>query len=170
MLYRLMTRGEREIAPALGGGDLTIARIESGAPRTARMRLGAVLVRLSGTVRICDPYYGVRTLDSLDHIPASCLVRFLTARTNEAGPKLQGALNDFKKERPNIEFRTAAKPGELHDRYVLTSSGLLIVGHGLKDIGGKESFMVEIKRDLAKDLVRQMREAFDARWKSATPI
>ncbi len=50
-LYRLMTRGEREIAPALGGGDMAVVRIEGGTPRTARMRLGAVLARLAGTVR-----------------------------------------------------------------------------------------------------------------------
>ncbi len=30
--------------------------------------------------------------------------------------------------------------------------------------------MVEIKRNLAEDLINQMREAFDTRWRSATII
>src|SRR5438132_178444 len=136
VLYRLMIKGEREVSPHLGGGGLVVVRIDEDKPRTARLRLGDLLSALRGTVRICDPYYGVRTLDSLDLISSSCSVRFLTGQTNEEGRRLRGALQDFKRERRTVELRRAARPTELHDRYVLTSEGLLLVGHGLKDIGG----------------------------------
>ncbi len=39
-LYRLMTKGEREVAPLLGGGELSVVRIDGTKPRTARQRLG----------------------------------------------------------------------------------------------------------------------------------
>ncbi len=169
-LYRLMTKGQREIAPLLGGGGLTVLRVDGQTPRTARSRIGELLGELKGLVRICDPYYGLRTLDCLDHIPKTCSVRFLTGRTNESGHKLKGGLKDFKKERPNIEFRLAKAPSELHDRYVLTSAQLLLVGHGLKDIGGKESFVIRIDHRLATGLINQTRVAFDERWKQGSLI
>jgi hypothetical protein len=152
-LYRLMTKGRKEIENLLGGELMSVVRIEGGQPRTARRRLGDMLAELKGTVRICDPYYGVRTLDSLDHVPKGCGVRFLTSKTSESARKIQGAIRDFIKERPNTEFRIAANPADLHDRYLLTGDSLLILGHGLKDIGGKESFMIRLERSLAPDLL-----------------
>jgi hypothetical protein len=169
-LYRLMTKGKKEIENLLGGEMMSVVRIEGGQPRTARRRLGDMLSELKGAVRICDPYYGVRTLDSLDHVPKGCAVRFLTSKTSEPGQKIQVAIRDFVKERPNSEFRIAANPSDLHDRYVLTADSLLILGHGLKDIGGKESFMIRLDRSLAPDLLNELTQTFDARWQSASAL
>lgn len=168
-LYRLMTKGEREIASLLGGGELSVVRIDGSSPRTARQRLGEVLSGLKGTLRVCDPYYGMRTLDSLDYFSRSTSVRFLTSKTNESGRKLTGALRDFKKERPNIELRSTSSR-VVHDRYVLGDDVLLILGHGLKDIGGKESFMICLNASLVPDLIKEMIASFDDRWKAATKI
>lgn len=170
VLYRLMTKGKREISTRIGGGLLSVVRIEENKPRTAGIRLGEILSKLRGLVRISDPYYGVRTLDSLDHIPTTRKVRFLTGRSNETSRKLKGALRDFKRERPNVELRIAARPTDLHDRYVVTQEQLLILGHGLKDIGGKESFMIRLNRELVPDLIKETIAVFDSRWRSAKPI
>ncbi len=169
-LYRLMTKGKKEIENLLGGELMSVVRIEGGQPRTARRRLGDMLAELKGTVRVCDPYYGIRTLDSLDHVPKGCAVRFLTSKTSEPAQKIQGAIRDFVKERPSAEFRIAANPSDLHDRYVLTADSLLILGHGLKDIGGKESFMIRLERSLAPDLLHELAQTFDARWQSASAL
>lgn len=168
--YKLMILGKREVENLLGGESLAVVRIEGGTPRTARIRLGEILSKLKGTVRICDPYYGVRTLDTLDYLPKSCKVNFLTAKTNDGAAKLQGALKDFKKEKPNVEFRLANNPNDLHDRYIVTNESLIILGHGLKDIGGKESFMITLDKKLAPDLINDVIHTFDARWKMATNI
>lgn len=168
--YKLMTKGKREIESLVGGEMMSVVRIESGQPRTGRRRLGEELASLRGVIRICDPYYGVRTLDSLDHIRESAKVRFLTARTSESGRRLRGALRDYKRERPDTEFRRAANPSELHDRYVLAKGRILILGHGLKDIGGKESFMIRLDQSLVPDLAKEMRESFDAKWRAGTPL
>ncbi len=170
VFYRLMTKGKREVAPLLGAGSLNVVRFAQGKPRTARMRLRDAMSGLSGLIRVCDPYYGIRTLDSLESVPAACSIRFLTAKTSEATGKVKNAFRDFVKERPTTEFRVAQKSAALHDRYVLGSDELLLVGHGLKDIGAKESFLVRIDKGLGKGLISETRDAFDENWKIATPL
>jgi hypothetical protein len=169
-LYKLMTVGKKEVETRLGGELMSVVRIEGGQPRTARQRLGDMLAGLKGPVRICDPYYGIRTLDSLDHLPKDTSVQFLTAKTSEAAQKVQGALRDFVKKRPATEFRLAAPPVDLHDRYVLTNDSLLLLGHGFKDIGGKESFIIRLDKSLAPDLLEELTKAFDARWQAAAAL
>ncbi len=168
--YKLMTKGKREIEQALGGEKMSVVRIEKNQPRTARLKLGDILRSLSGIVRICDPYYGVRTLDLLDNILVKTKVQFLTSKTNEAGRKLQGAMKDFKRERPNVEFRLARKDAGLHDRFVITNNLILILGHGLKDIGGKESFIIHLDKFLVPDLIKETIKAFNAKWNAGTTI
>lgn len=168
--YRLMTKGKRETEHVLGAGKLSVVRIEKDQPRTARQGLGEVIKGLSGTVRVCDPYYGVRTLDLLDNFPKAIKVRFLTSKTNEPARQLDGALKDFKKERPNVEFRVVDKSAGLHDRFVVSADLLLILGHGLKDIGGKESFVIRLDKDLVPDLIKETIAAFDAKWSTGTVL
>lgn len=168
--YKLMTKGKREVERRLGGEMMAIVRIEGGQPRTARLRLSEILSGLRGTIRICDPYYGVRTLDTLDHLPETCPIRFLTVKTSDTQRKIQGALKDFIKERPTCEFRLAASPNEIHDRYILTVGELILLGHGLKDIGGKESFVIRLGKNLVPDLLKEVRRKFDERWKISVTL
>lgn len=69
-----------------------------------------------------------------------------------------------------MEIRVAANAGDLHDRYVLSDAKILIVGHGLKDIGGKESFIIMLPRALAADLLGDVERSFDAKWSKATAV
>ena len=168
--YRLAMKGRPIAEKVLGSGDLTILHIDGTTPRQDRRALGDVLGSVKGTVRVCDPYYGVRSFDSLELMPKSAHIRFLTAKTNESAGKLAGTLKDFRKERPNVDLRLAKRPQDLHDRYVLTDANILIVGHGLKDIGSKESFVIALSRSLAGDLLAEVRRAFDKKWAEATPL
>jgi hypothetical protein len=169
-VYRLMTQGRKEIEHLLRNGMLSVVRIDGGRPHTARQHLGDLLALLTGVVRISDPYYGMRTLETLDHLPAKAEIRFLTSKTNEAQLKVRGAFHDFAKERKNVEFRLLAPPHDLHDRYVLAPDSLLLIGHGLKDIGGKESFVVRLDRSLAPDLLDDLTHSFDKKWNGATAL
>lgn len=168
--YKLMTKGKREIEQLLVGEKLSVVRIEQNQPRTARLELAEIFKVLSGTVRICDPYYGIRTLDLLDNIPEKTKVQFLSSITNEEGRKLQGALKDYKKERPNIEIRKVGKSAGLHDRFVISKEFILILGHGLKDIGGRESFIIRLDKGLVPDLIKSTIRSFDEKWKTGTAI
>ena len=168
--YRLMTRGRREVEPYLKNSALAVVRIEGGRPHTARQHLAELLGGLSGMARICDPYFGLRTLETIDHIPPKTTIRFLTSKTNESMPKTRGAFHDFSKQRKNTEFRVLPPPHDLHDRYVLTEDSLLLVGHGLKDIGGKESFVIRVEKTFAPDLLESLEQSFDAKWASAAAL
>jgi hypothetical protein len=168
--YRLMTLGRKEIEHLIRRAALSVVRIEGGRPHTARQHLGDLLASLTGHVRISDPYYGMRSLETLDHLPSSAKIQFLTSKTNESQLKVKGAFHDFAKERKNVEFRLLPPPHDLHDRYVLAKDSLLLVGHGLKDIGGKESFVVRLDRSLASDLLDDLIRSFDAKWAGATPM
>jgi hypothetical protein len=168
--YKIMTKGRREAERLLQAGNLSLLYVEGYKPRTDRRRLGEILSSLSGTVRICDPYYGMRTLDTLELIADRCSVRFLTEKTNENPSRLSGHIQDFKRERPRTEFRLSSRTGQLHDRYILDDDTILIVGHGLKDIGSKESFIIAVKRSLVPHLHAQVTLAFDDKWSKARPL
>jgi len=168
--YRLMTRGRREVEPYLRNSALSVVRIESGRPHTARQHLAELLAGLSGTARICDPYFGLRTLETIDYIPSKTAIRFLTSKTNESLLKTRGAFHDFSKQRKNTEFGVRPPPHDLHDRYVPTDNSLLLGGHGLKDIGGRESFVIRVEKSFAPDLLESLAKSFDAKWSSATAL
>lgn len=170
VFYKIMTKGHREVEAVLGGSHMAVVRVEGNQPRTARLKLAEMLSSIKGTVRICDPYYGVRTLDTLDLIPRSSEILFLTMRSSEPERQLKGAFQDFKRERPRVEFRLAAKTATLHDRYLVTPDALLILGHGFKDLGGKESFIVSITKDISPDLIRDTISSFDSKWKDGTSM
>lgn len=162
--YKVMIPGRQLVDPILGGDQIEIVLIQGGRPRTARQTLAKILGQLGSSVDVTDPWYGERTLDILEMMPAGCRVRFLTARTNERQDKLSRAIADFKKEHDNVELRVYPDAREPHDRYILTDEQLLIAGHGIKDIGNKESFLVAIERSLTPDLLDSIRGTFESRW------
>ncbi len=171
--YKVMTPGRREVEPLLESGNIKVLYVDSGRPRTARRKLGEILSELQGLVRVCDPYCGLGTLDSLEMIPEACEVEFLTLqKVNSA--KLDGPLEAFRRERKHTELRKLPSvpntPSEIHDRYVLSGDKVLIVGHGLMDIGGKESFVITLEKSLVPDLFEQLRQSFDEKWGRALPL
>ena len=168
--YKLMTAGRNEVDALIHPGPLEVVYIEAGKPRKARSFLGELLGGLTGTVRISDPWYGVRSLEALALIPPTCLVEFLTARTNESQTKLAGPIADFKVEHPKFQLRKLPNPNQLHDRYVLSDDKLLILGHGIKDIGNKESFVITVDKSLAPDLHASIGQTFDIRWNLAQSL
>jgi hypothetical protein len=168
--YRIMTKGRRQIEPFIQSGEIHVSYIQGGKPRTARKILSELLNNLSGDIRICDPYYGVRSLDALEMLPDSCNVKFLTAQSTENAVKLTGAIVDFRREHIKTEIRIFPDPKAIHDRYVLTDNNLLILGHGIKDIGNKESFVISVSNEQAGDLISSLIKVFDERWDLSKPI
>ena len=59
---------------------------------------------------------------------------------------------------------------DIHDRFVLSDDELILLGHGLKDIGSKDSFIIRIGRDLAGDLIDTVHDSFETKWQQATLI
>ena len=168
--YRLMTKGRRQIEPLLNIGPIQVVYIKSNTPATSRKHLRDILSSLPTGTRICDPYYGLRSLESLLEIPITSNIMFLTSKTSEKAITLSGPLTDFKRERPNIEIRISSSPKSLHDRYILTLDNVFLLGQGIKDIGDKESFIVLISNLYASDLLNDLKIRFDSLWLAATKI
>lgn len=168
--YKAMISGRQEVEGILSISGPQVVHIRNGQPRTARMRLAEVLASLSGVIRICDPYYGLRSLDVLEMIPRACDTRFLTARTSEKVARVHRAISDFKREYSHVEFRLYPRPSELHDRYLIERDCAWFLGQGIKDIGNKESFVIRIDTQIGSDLIDTLKSSFDQRWSVANPI
>jgi hypothetical protein len=169
-VYRVMIAGRKSVEKYTTAGKISVSYIEAGKPRTARKILADILGSLNGEVMISDPYYGERTLDSLELIPPNCKIRFLTAKTTENTIKLNRAISDYKKENPKAELRLYPSASSLHDRYIISDNCLMILGHGIKDIGNRESFIVIISKEYSKELIETVTSTFNERWLAASPL
>ena len=144
--------------------------IEAGQPRTAHLELSALFHEVAGDIRICDPYYGTGSLLRLDLLKHCSSIRFLTknADRNESAI-LPRAIQEWKRQHGTTEFREDTDSA-LHDRYILSDIEIILLGHGLKDVGKKDSFVVRIPTSLAGDMVQSVRDSFDDKWARARPI
>jgi len=126
---------------------------------------------LKGELRIVDPYCSERTLDILKDIKNE-YVKFLTRvdnlREKEKGRFLR-EIQDFKLEKPNIEFRNYPNT-DIHDRYIISSDSLIVLGHSIKDLGGKESFAITLNKDMNRNIFEAVTENFNRRWKQSSTL
>ncbi len=144
--------------------------VESGTPRTAHVQLSTLFSGLKGELRICDPYYGTGSLFRLDLLIHCSPILFLTSTPDSKEVAfLSRAVTEFRLQHSQTEFRLHRGKG-LHDRYLLTDDEIVLLGHGLKDIGRSDSFVVKLSRALAQDLIESVRHSFDAKWVSATQL
>ena len=99
-------------------------------------------------------------------------VRFLTQEVGggEKAAALATQAHDLMAERPNIKIQVAGLADRLHDRYILSADSLLIIGPGIKDLGGRESLVLLMNNSVAEDIVTTLRQSFELRWRSAAPI
>jgi hypothetical protein len=127
-----------------------------------------LLDTLKGEIRVCDPYFGPGTLDRFVHLKQCQPFRFLTSNpansvdNNTEHLQLRKWMTDN-----NIKMKLHNE-GEIHDRYLLTKEQLVIVGHGLEDIGKKESFVMVIDAATVPELIKSVERSFDEKWERAT--
>jgi hypothetical protein len=144
--------------------------VEAGKPRTAHTGLVSMFQTLRGSLRIADPYYGTGSLLRLDSLIHCSPIMFLTqnADRNER-PFLARAVTEFQTQHPQLTVRRDAS-GTLHDRYILSEDELILLGHGLKDVGNKDSFAIRIPKSMAEELLKTVRDTFDAKWSQSLPL
>jgi hypothetical protein len=167
--YKIMIPGRKEIEDLVLETGLCVLFIQANTPRTARKQLQEYFSKFDNIIKVCDPYYGARTLDVLEYIPKNCQVRFLTAKTNENPGTISRSIKDFMTEHPQTEFRVYSGK-DLHDRYILKLDSLIIIGHGIKDIGNKDSFVIDLPKSMSPDLWGNVDSSFDTKWNSSKPI
>jgi hypothetical protein len=144
--------------------------VRAGKVWDSHMEMASLFRELQGELCICDPYYGTGSLLRLSGLDHCKPIRFLTQRADDKEQSFIGrALKEFTAERSHVEFRRCASK-DLHDRYLLAPAELVILGHGLKDIGGKDSFVIRLDTDTCEDVIKTLRQSFDTKWKVATPL
>ena len=153
---------------------LNVVYVSPNKPRTATKTLESLVKSLhKGTLLITDPYYGVKTFEVLETFAKHHKqIRFLTAKigSGEKQAMVARVAKDFRKEfGKKVEIKLTSSK-ELHDRYIIADGIFFVVGHGIKDLGHKESFIFGIEDRYGKDIRRTLERVFSQRWAKATPI
>ncbi len=144
--------------------------VSAGKVWDTHMEIASLFKELHGELCICDPYYGTRSLHRLSELIHCQPIRFLTKSADSKERSFIGtALQEFTCQYPYVQFRRSAS-NDLHDRYLLTATELVILGHGLKDIGGKDSFVIRLGTDTCKELVKTLSQSFNKEWDRATQL
>ncbi|MEM4258593.1 MAG: hypothetical protein QXL17_05515 [Candidatus Thermoplasmatota archaeon] len=130
-----------------------------------------ILNNFKDELNIVDPYCNERTLDILKDIKCKN-VKILTCIDNlnqKDKERFLREIKDFKSETSNIEFRNYPLK-DIHDRYIISSENLIILGHSMKDIGSKESFAIVLNKDTSKNICEALTEIFNRRWKQSNVL
>lgn len=153
---------------------LNVVYVSPNKPRTATKTLESLVKSLrKGTLLITDPYYGVKTFDVLETFAKHHKqIKFLTAKIGGGDKQAVVArvAKDFQKEfSKKVEIKLTSL-SELHDRYIIADGIFFVVGHGIKDLGRKESLIVGIEDRYGKDIRKTLERVFHQRWANARPI
>jgi len=170
--FAIMKPGEEFLTSQVKEGAVEVFYFEPGKKYTSKRSLTTnILTSLTGELRIVDPYCSERTLDCLKDIKGRP-VKLLTKVGNlqqKARERFLREFHDFKSENPDTELRDYPNI-DLHDRYIISPSSLIILGYSIKDLGGKESFAIVLNEEISRNLIEALSESFDRRWKQSTPL
>jgi hypothetical protein len=115
---------------------------------------------LKGSVRICDPYLDLLTVQHLEVFTAATAIRFLTSKISDT-PTLRLGLTALGSQGRQVEVR---KPISdiLHDRYVIDDSSMLILGTSLNSFGKKQCFVIKAGQDIRNVLLNNFNQIWNA--------
>lgn len=170
--FEIMKPGKEHLTSQVKEGSIVLIYFEPDRQFTSKRLLSKnILNSLKGELRIVDPYCGERTLDMLSSVKDAD-VKFLTKLENlrESDRKrFLRELQDFVTENPNMEFRNYEHT-DIHDRYIISSEVLVILGHSIKNLGGKESFAMILNKDTNKNIFEALIENFNRRWNQSIKL
>ena len=171
-LFEIMKPGKEYLLSQMREGSVQLFYFEPGRRFSSKRILSKnILDNLVGDLKIVDPYCNERTLDILKDVGdrvVKVLTRVENLREKERNRFLREVI-DFKSESKNMEFRSYPYT-DIHDRYIISSDSLALLGHSIKDLGGKESFAIVLNKDTSKNIIESLRENFDRRWKQSKII
>lgn len=166
--YIIMGKGRNELMSARSTNDDKVIYIEAGKPFTGKAKaISSIFSKLSGEIKICDPYIDMRTLQVVfQNLDKSLPVKILTQTINDkpAGT-ISNTLKELRKEGYTVEVRVN-HTGTLHDRYIMDRSVFWYSGNSLNGLGNKESLLIS----LGADVRQSMLALFDTHWKKASTI
>lgn len=167
--FEIMKSGKDHLLSKVRQGSIKLFYFEPDKQYTSKRILSKnILSNLKGELKIVDPYCSERTLDILRDIKDKH-VKFLTRLENlreKNRNRFLRELQDFKSENPNIEFKNYPHT-DIHDRFIISTDFLVILGHSIKDLGNKESFAIVLNKNTSKNIVEAVIENFGRRWKQS---
>jgi len=170
--FEIMKPGKDHLLSLVREGSVELFYFEPGRCFTSKRILSkGILNNLEGELKIVDPYCNERTLDILKDIrdrEVRVITRVENLREKERN-RFVREIEDFKSENKNIEFRSYPHK-DIHDRYIISSELLAILGHSIKDLGSKESFAILLNTNTSRNIVEALNENFDRRWKQSRVI
>ena len=169
--YEIMKAG-RDHLRSQEWGLVEIFYFDPGKRYTSKRVLATkILHELKGELKVIDPYCGERTLDvfkDLKNRPVEFLTQ-LKKLSDKDRKRFLRELKDFTSENPKIEFRNYPHK-DIHDRYIISSDRLVILGHSIKNLGEKESFAIVLAKDSYNYIFEALKENFIKRWHDSNPI
>jgi len=173
VFYEIMKPGKERLKSLRTEGELEVFYFEPEERYSSKRLLAtSILNMLTGEIRIVDPYFGERTLDVITDVKGRP-IKFLTKLGNianvNAKNRLLRELGDFKTENADIEFRDYPHK-DLHDRYIISPTSLVLLGHSMKNLGAKESFAIVLNKASSKNVYEALSENFDRRWKQSNTL
>jgi len=170
--FMITTPGKDHLKQLRGPNDIQVIFVDGKSPRSDYQQFSDLAKQTKGEVKIVDKFYSRDSLNAIEEFGSSRKIRFLSAKlaANENDAKFRKELQRFKREYPNMEMRLYQKEHELHDRYALTNDYLVLLGRGLQDIGGKESFVIALKDEVAKEIKETLNTKFEERWNKSSNL
>ena len=169
--YKIMETGKKYLAEKYTSGNVRTLVLDGGKPWSDRyLTVAEIAKELKGRVCVLDKFYGGGSLAILYHLRHCKPLHFLTAETRENHNAFVRELKDYRKEYPSTEVRLYPNKQELHDRYMLAKDVIVILGHGIKDLGNKESFVMILKGAMGADIREMLQAKFDERWNKSRRI
>lgn len=167
--YQISWVGEEFLKSLKIKNPLKLIYLAPDKPITAESSLKELIKSIKkGDLLITDPYYGLRTLEILiEFVKYHKSVKFLTAQLGggENSAVVNSFLQDIKREYKNkIGVKIYPNKNELHDRYILGENIFFIIGHGIKDLGSKESLIIGVEDRYGKDIRKVLEKTFYERW------
>lgn len=170
--FEIMKSGKDHLVKQVKEGSIEMFYFEPDRRYTSKRILSKnILSNLNGELSIVDPYCSERTLDILSDSKDRD-IRLLTKADNlreKEKNKFIRDLQDFRSEHPKIEFRNYSH-SDLHDRYIISSNYLAVLGHSIKDLGSKESFSIILNKNMNRNMVEVLTENFNRRWKQSAVL
>jgi len=168
------TPGETYLKDLKSKGSINLLFMETDKLRSAKRDLKDLVNSIpKDDLLIFDPYYGLKTLDVLEtFLGKHKSIKFLTSQlgNGERQSLFDSAYGDFKREHGNKLKIKKISTNDIHDRYIVAKNLFFIIGHGLKDLGNKESFVLGIADKYGKNIRETVRQNFLDRWGSADDI
>jgi hypothetical protein len=158
--YRLVAEGLKE----LSNTPATVILVNPQESFSGIRSVKAAFETITGAVSICDPYIDPKSLDFLADMPNAESIRLLSTKLDKRSAFMRDAEAFTKEHGKPVETRLYSDK-DLHDRYMLHSSGMLLSGTSLNGIGKRQTFIVTLGEDI-RDATMAL---FEAYWAKATP-